>query len=362
MADAPNGARQTLSMKIVLHRKPQGIAMVIVMVSLFVLAAMAGLFAFHMQVETKLAMNSNNSGDLECLGRSGIEVARWVLSQEMKTPNTPFDSLNQVWAGGPGETNDPLAGFSMENIQVGEGKIRKITITDAERKFNINQVLRNPDLMQHALIVIGVDASVVPTIVASTQDWIDKDDDTHINGAESEVYQAKDPPYRAKNGPIDDISELLYIHEITSDMYSSNTAPSVLQSTKNTTRSGLLPTASSASVGLADIFTPISSGKINLNTASATVLQMIPGLDENSANEIVRARDEVAAFRSVGEATMNTSLGRNMTPMLQQYCTVRSSTFEIQVDVEIGQSQRRYFAVVVRNSPTDIQILNMHWE
>src|SRR4051794_13156769 len=349
-------------MKIILRRKPQGIAMVIVMVSLFVLAAMAGLFAFHMQVETKLAMNSNNSGDLECLGRSGIEVARWVLSQEMKTPNTPFDSLNQVWAGGPGETNDPLAGFSMENIQVGEGKIRKITITDAERKFNINQVLRSPDLMQHALIVIGVDAADVPTIVAAVQDWIDKDDDTHINGAESEYYQSLDPPYRAKNGPIDDLSELLFIKGITPDIYSSNAPPSVLQTTKNTTRSGLLPTTAVSTARLQDIFTPISNGKINLNTASADVLQMIPGVDENAANEIVRARDEVAAFRSVQDAAVNTSLGRNMVQTLQQSCTVRSSTFEIQVDVEIGQSQRKYFALVVRNSPTDIQILNMHWE
>jgi len=43
-------------------------------------------------------------------------------------------------------------------------------------------------------------------------------------------------------------------------------------------------------VGLVNIFTPMSSGRININTASATVLQMIPGVDENTANEIIKFR------------------------------------------------------------------------
>src|SRR3977135_3055213 len=116
-------------MKIILHRKPRGIAMVIVMVSIFVLAGLAGGLGSSMKVETKLAMNSNNSADLECLGRSGIEVARWKLSQQMKIPGTPYDALDQGWAGGPGDTNDPCAGSTMNDIQVGDGRI-SVKITD----------------------------------------------------------------------------------------------------------------------------------------------------------------------------------------------------------------------------------------
>ena len=32
------------------------------------------------------------------------------------------------------------------------------------------------------------------------------------------------------------------------------------------------------------------------------------------------------------------------------------------VDVEVGQSKRRYHALVLRNSPRDIQILGLNWE
>ena len=227
-------------MKIILHRRPRGIAMVIVMVSIFVLAVLAGGFAYSMKVETKLAMNSNNAGDLECLGRSGIEVARWILSQQMKVPGAPYDALDQVWAGGPGDTNDPCAGFSLKGIQVGQGTL-SVSITDCERKANINQTLQNQEFLQHSLITIGVDAADVPTIIGAVQDWIDKDDDTHVNGAESDYYEGLNPPYRSKNGPIDDLSELLFIKGITPDIYSSNAAPSVLQTTRNTTRQGLLP-------------------------------------------------------------------------------------------------------------------------
>jgi hypothetical protein len=47
---------------------------------------------------------------------------------------------------------------------------------------------------------------------------------------------------------------------------------------------------------------------------------------------------------------------------LTRYCSVRSFTFEITVDVEIDQYRRRLVALVFRTSPRDVQILNMHWE
>src|SRR5947209_7761837 len=133
-------------MKIRLHQKDQGIAIIIVMVSIFVLSILAGGFAYSMKVESRLAVTANSGNELEWMGRSGIEIARFVLGQERKIPNTPQVSLNQVWAGGPGETNDPLAGWTMKDIPLGEGMIREITITDAERKFNIN-LAANPDTL-----------------------------------------------------------------------------------------------------------------------------------------------------------------------------------------------------------------------
>ena len=43
-------------------------------------------------------------------------------------------------------------------------------------------------------------------------------------------------------------------------------------------------------VGLTNLFTPLSDGKININTASAEVLQLIPGVDAMIAEAIVSGR------------------------------------------------------------------------
>ena len=78
----------------------------------------------------------------------------------MKVPGAAYDALDQVWAGGPGDTNDPCAGFSLKGITVGQGTV-SVSITDCERKANINQVLQDPGLAPAALFMImGADASV----------------------------------------------------------------------------------------------------------------------------------------------------------------------------------------------------------
>ena len=93
-------------------------------------------------------------------------------------------------------------------------------ITDLESKFNINSP--EPILQQvlpQALTLMGVAPGEATPIVNSILDWIDPDDQTHPEGAETEYYQGLNPPYAAKNGPIDDISELLLIKGVTPEIY-----------------------------------------------------------------------------------------------------------------------------------------------
>lgn len=361
-------------MKINHRYSDRGIAIVIVLVCVFVLSALAAVFAAYMKVETRLAANSNNEAEMQWLGRSGVEMARYVLGQQLLVPNEPYDSLNQKWAGGDCETNELLADISLKDVPLGDGKF-SVTITDTERKFNINLALGNDAVLQQAMILIGVDAAEIPTIIASIQDWIDRDDIVHVNGAESDYYQTLNPPYFAKNGPIDDLTELLFVKGVTPDIYwGPNSTNHPTQVFKNTSplRTGLVPNAAVATAGLVDIFTPISSGRINLNTASATTLQMIPGIDANMAAAIIRMRsgpdgidgtcDDVPLRQPGGQDLINVGLSAQAAQSLSQYCDVRSSTFEARVDVEVGVSKRRYYALLKRNSPRDVQILTFRWE
>jgi general secretion pathway protein K len=365
-------------MRIAPSSRSRGIAMIIVMMVILVLGILAGGFAYSMKVETKLAQNSGFDGDMEWLGRSGVELARYILVQEMNVPSEPWDSLNQKWAGGPKGTNDVLETVSLENNELGPG-VFSIKIIDLERKVNINLINElSAPILQQALNLAGADPADISTISDSFLDWIDIDENPHLSGAESAEYTARPnpgyAPYVAKNGPIDDLSELLLVKGVTPEIFFGTSDPGALRMS-NPRRppvafvNGL---QNSTPVGLVDLFTPISSGLININTASAQVLQLIPGIDPSLAQAIITTRaglDGVDGTEDDMPFRMPTDLGQvpGMPPMVLQQAvgtfTTRSLTFEVLVEARIGQYRRHYVGVLRRNpvNPRDVQILFFHW-
>lgn len=358
-------------MRICIQNKSRGIALIIVMIAIVVLSVLAAGFAFSMKVETKLASNANSDQQLLWLGYSGVELARYVLSQEATIPGEPYDALNQFWAGGPGgpnETNSPLANINLNHYQIGDGVV-SVKITDLERKVNINTA--NPQEIQQALTLMGVNADDISVVSDSILDWIDGDDDPRPAGAESDYYQGLNPPYYSKNAPIDDLSELLLVKGVTPEMYwgpnSTNHTPALFQQKLGFGNSPFQ--TPDYLFGFKDIFTPISSGRININTADTNVLQMIPGVDEATAESIVQQRagpdgvegtDDDTPFQNVSQlATAN--LSPQLVSQLGALCTVRSYAFEVHVTAQIYNNKREFTAILYRNSPTDIQILEFYW-
>ncbi len=351
------------------------------MVVIIALGVLAGGFAYSMKVEMKLARNNTHEEELQWLGRSGVEYAKWVLAEQWKIAGEPYDSLNQKWAGGPGSlatSNSPLADVALENIEVGEG-IFSLKIVDLERKFNINVPnTKRKQLVEQALTLMGVDASEFPVVTDSIEDWIDRDDLKGLSGAESQFYSSGQNPYFpktyfAKNGPIDDISELLMINGITPAMYwgpryvgHQNQALLASPSQRNKTEQ-------TYPFGLIDFFTTISLGPINVNTAPAEVLQLIPSVDENTAHAILNQRagpdgvdgtEDDVPFKSTGELINVPGLSRQAVNGLQQQTLVvtRSYHFEVTVAAQIGDSKKEFIAVVRRNNQNDIQVLRFYWK
>lgn len=357
-------------MRIPSARKPCGIALIIVMISVTVLAVLAAGFAYAMRVEMKLARNTNNEAELAWLGRSGVEYARWILAEQMKINMEPYDGLNQVWAGGQGglgTTNSPLVDV-MREVKLGNGSFTW-KIRDLERKANIN--IAGEGLLQQSLMLMGVDAGEITPIVSSILDWIDPDDSTHIQGAETSYYEGLTPAYGAKNGPIDDLSELLLVKGVTPELYwgvsFTNHPPAAFQAKAARFGNYLPPPEFTA--GLADLFTPISGGRININTASAEVLQLIPGVDALIAQAIVGGRageDDgtglTGPYRGVDQVRRVPEVTMEAARLLQQFCDVRSRTFEVTIEAQIAGYQRRYVAILARNTPRDIQLLSFYWQ
>lgn len=355
-------------------RNSQGIALVLVLIVILVLGILAGGFAYSMKVETRLARMASFESEFEWLARSAIERVRFDLARQFeRRAAEPFDSLKQRWAGGPGDTNDV---FLPPEVDLGYGKATW-RVEDAERRININKA--DQRVLQQAMIVIGVDAGVSPMIVDSILDWIDRDTDEHLSGAESDYYQRLNPPYMAKNGWIDDLSELLLVRGVTPEIYwgkdctNHSVAAFQLRDSPRGLRSSKEPIT--YPVGLVQLFTPLSSGRVNVNTAPSEVLQAIPGMDMNFASWIIQRRAGLdgqdgtiddTPFANVGEivnafGSSGTS-GNVFVQGLQQYLHVQSSVFEVHVDCQIGEFKREYVAWLYRMNQRDLKILTMYWK
>ena len=359
-------------MKTSLHHNSGGMALIMAMIAIFVMSALAAGFVLSMVVETRLAQNADSEQQMLWLGRSGVELARYVLGQQLTIPSEPYDSLNQIWAGGPGgpgETNSVLSGLSLNNYPVGDGTV-SVNIIDLDRKMNINTA--SAAVIQQALTSMGVDANDISVVSDSILDWIDADDIPRVAGAESDYYQGLAVPYYAKNAPIDNLSELLLVKGVTPEMYwgsnSTNHVPSVFQHKLGLgTAPGQTP---DYPFGLVDIFTPVSSGRININTADINSLQMIPGVDAAIAATIVKQRagpdgvegtDDDIPYRNVNQLTA-TGLNPQFVSQLGNLCTVRSMVFEVHVTAQIGDYHREYVAILYRNSATDVRVVSFYWK
>jgi len=351
-------------MKTSLRHNSDGIALIMVMCAIFVLSALAAGFVLSMKVETRLAQNANSEQQLLWLGRSGVELARYVLMQH--PPGEPFDSLNQKWAGGSGslaESNSVLSSLSLDNYPVGDGTV-SIKIVDLERKVNINTA--SAMTIQQALTLMGVDANDISVVSDSILDWISPAGPPRVAGAESDYYQGLAVPYYAKNAPIDDLSELLLVKGVTPEMYwgsnATNHTPSVFQHKLGLgTAPGQTP---DYPFGLVEIFTPFSSGKINVNTADVNVLQMIPGVDATIADAIVKQRAGPDGVDGTEDDIPYSNPGQlgGFGIKDTSACDTRSFTFEVHVTAQLGNYKREYVAILARTSGMDIQVLSFYWK
>lgn len=346
------------------RRREGGVALLLVMSVVFVLAALAAGFAWSMRVEGVLARNFNQDADMEWLGRSGVEFGKWWLSAEMLGgEGRQFDSLNQGWAGGVGSaTNEILAGASLTGNLLGRGTF-SVKITDMERRLNINRADRI--VLENALALVSADATSAGVIVDSILDWRDANGDPGVAGAESDDYYLRlDPPYYAKNGPIDDLSELLLIRGVTPEIFWGPNATNalardhVLAQHRLQNPDEVLPT-----LGLVDLFTAVSGPTINLNTCSLEVMQL-SGVDPASAQMVLNTRRGPDGMDGTEDDMPFPQVG--MAPFPPEYQNVlrlfgvRSLVFEVIVTCELNGETRQYRALVRRNNQRDLQTLLFH--
>ncbi len=381
-----------------------GFALILVMVTIIALTTLVASFAISMNTEVRLARNADYDQELEWLGRSGVELAKFALANKCPEQRN-IDALNQFWAGGTSPCSNEIPQITLKDVPLGHGRF-SVTIIDMERKWDINMVAdpRRPqrDVLQKALSIVGVtDAAQASTIEDSILDWRNPTGLASTSGANSDYYMSLPTPYWSKGGPIDDLTELLLIKGVTPDIYwgsfSSNHPVSAYQQhgggVFNQPTSGRIGPLGNRDApvypfGLEQMFAPLG-GKLNVNTASVLTLQLIPGIDESTAQRIIERRagpdgidgtDDDMPYQNPGEVNSGLPGGGGGPPIqpnvpgapplgvaaqgMANYIDVRSYVFDVRVDAEINNYKRTFHGIVSRsgNGASQLKCVRFYWE
>ena len=264
----------------------RGIALMAVLWVLVLLIALATEFAFSMKMEVNTTRNYKEDTESYYLSKAGLNMAMaelfkkarfhsihpehgWIIGNVVtasvanKSTSSPGqedpDTKESQGQEGLGE-EETFQDFDIVNrtdIKLENGSIT-YTIRDENGKISINSASKNTldKLLQFSGVEDKIERS---TISDSILDWIDTDKNHRLNGAEDDYYRTQNPPYYAKNGPIETIDELLKIRGMTEEiLYGSEESDDEDKKT-----------------GIANHLTIYKISTVNPNTASEEVLNIL---------------------------------------------------------------------------------------
>ena len=221
---------------------------------------------------------------------------------------------------GPKECPDAwrLGDGQWKNEFSGEGGYQ-VRVSDESGKININQA--DEVILRQTFTNLDFDPDFGDALADAILDWRDPDDLERLNGVESDYYLAQDIPYPAKDGPFDVIDELLLIRDVTQDLFYDT---------------------------LKEVFTVYGTARAgnmaNLMTAGPGVIMANRGVDAETAEEMVRQRQE-----NCGEDFLDGTVARGALPTI---VTIESVGY-----LNTGRITRRLSGVVQRTGGRSFRML-----
>ena len=235
--------------------KQSGVALVTVLLVVAIATVMAVSMVQEQQGSIHITRGSLSRAQAGQYALGGEELARQILREDYATGENR-DHLTETWAS-------PELHFLFEDGEV------DLQITDLQSLFNVNALSSENRFVQVSrqrlvklLTAVGAD----PLLADRIQDWIDQDTSARPAGAEDFDYLVYEPPYRAGNTLVQDVSELALL----------GLEPAVLRQ--------IMP-----------FFTalPEPRTEVNINTASPYIMQALaPELSFEAAGVLVQRREE----------------------------------------------------------------------
>lgn len=298
----------------------KGVALVLALAVIALLVSLVVDFSYTMMIDLTLAANLRDEHKAFYCARSGIEMARHILQEDVNE----YDGLDEDWA-----QFDEHPGYISEDD---EGRF-KGTIVDEASKIAINTLIGEGgaidtarlDQLERLFELLELDLALIDAIV----DWLDPDNTAGPSGAEDSYYEGLSSPYSCKDGPLAVLDELLLVKGMTEE---------ILYGTDE-------------QAGLMQYLTIYSDGIVNINTAPSVVLQCLSDdIEENLAQAIVDyLKEEPYKEGSLCEHIEYLGMKTDTCEELQRQCVKTSSTFSVRVEGEVRGIKKGIFAVLNRN-------------
>jgi type II secretory pathway component PulK len=226
---------------------------------------------------------------------------------------------------------------SLPDEDLGPGMGFQVRIISEGGKLNLNWLIRGEEpmklaMLRHWLERRGLNFQERETFVDCLLDYVDADDIKRLNGAED------DGDYHPANRELQTVEELVRV---------AGTAKLTSQP------------------GWQDELTVYSQGPIDLESASAEILSLLPGLSETRINQFIQYRrgpdgidgtPDDNSFPSIAAIQQYLGLSQTQFQALSGLITYKDPTLRVIVEGHSGDIKRQ-IAVVVRKDSGKPQIL-----
>ncbi|PLX87790.1 MAG: hypothetical protein C0619_14415 [Desulfuromonas sp.] len=299
-------------------RQEKGMALLLVLVVIALLASLLSEFAFSTLVDLRLTETYRDRTAAFYLARGGIEAGRIILREDRNN----YDHPSELWGQG------------VPNYPVGEGTV-SIVIEDLSGRFNLNGIADNkgnplPGFHRFVALceeVLDLSTEEASELASALQDW--QNADPQFTSVDDSYYLQLEPPYARKAGALDAVEELNLVRGFDAEKVDK----------------------------LKPFIRVFGDNRINLNTASAELLyawqsSAAPGnvqiiLEPADIQEIIEYREQQPLEKLANLDQVNGYIPSWLSAW--QNAAVEGTVYRVRGEGQINQGIRAVEAIVEKN-------------
>lgn len=339
--------------------------MVLLVVLFFALLLTGSIATFvrRSTVDALISRNLDARAEADALAQGGLLLS-WALladdrMQEMSQTAQVGDNLLDAWAR--------VAAYPLVTAS---GASLRLRIEDSGTRLNLNALFEMDEtkvwkvreetlefltkLLEKVIDELPVAAGrkdyEPAELAANLIDFVDGDDLTAKGSPEDDVYQERNPPYRAVNRPLLSFEELRLVDGFDGQLVDA-----------------LRPYLTVYPFAARGCGNPSVGCGVNLNTAPPHVLALLwfdDGVekrlaDEDTVRQILRVRSEGGLLCGEGPSQEGCTPIREIVPnAIFPPPTFSTQVFEVHAEASVGDVRRTLVAVIDRSAPADPLLLS----